>query len=50
MIVKYKQIEFIIKGKIVLLVKDCTLPEAIQAGKDFKPIDNFGLTISCYYY
>jgi hypothetical protein len=48
-LILWSKVDFVIKDEIIFSIKDCTLPEAIEAGKEFKPIDNFSIKIQCYY-
>ena len=48
-LILWGKIEFVIKDKIIFLINNVTLPEALEAGKEFKPIENFNLNIKCYY-
>jgi hypothetical protein len=45
----FSKIEFILNDKVLMTVAYSTLPEAINAAKDLKPIENFKMSISCYY-
>jgi len=45
----FSKIEFKAKGEILLVIKDTTLPDAIQAAKKLNPIDNYGISIVCWY-
>lgn len=45
--IKYKQIQFIKKGNIIFSLDNCTMAEALEKGKEFNPINDFLIIISC---
>jgi hypothetical protein len=49
-LVKFKEVQFILGGKVIFSCKDITLPDALKEGEKHQPIGNFAITISCFYY
>ena len=45
----FSKIDFVLNNKIVYSVNNTTLPNAIELAKEFKPIENYKMVISCYY-
>ena len=45
----WKKVEFVLKEKVLFTAQDCTLPEAVAQAAQLKPMNNFQMSIKCYY-